>query len=132
MVANFSFGGEDYENSGELWHSVLLDLVIPITEIRVLPILSDHSSTITILRENGIGPGIKGRRYVCHCLLQRMLRLLTGHESFEFDDWLQQERELRERTIRRGHRCWKKHQDKPPHFLWETFGILPGELEELQ
>lgn len=217
MVGNFSFGGEDYEGSVELWYSILSDLRIPVTEIHVHPsrndhrqlwidrgysvrpdesciwsdgtisghcceifcgdleignlvnplghstdvgfgwerlhqvveeecrvdqtslfnsnlhpIVSDHSRTITILRENGIEPGNKGRSYVCRRLLRRMLRLLTGDESFEFDDWLQQERGLREQSIRRGRRCWKKHHDKPPWFWWETFGILPEEMKELQ
>jgi len=216
MVGNFSFGGEDYETSVELWHSILWDLGIPVTEIRVHPnrsdhrrlwldrgytvkpdescvwsdgrigghccevfcgelevgnlvnplghstdvgfgwerlhqivenkdrvdqtslfdkkmhpVVSDHCRTITIMRENGIEPGNRGRNYVCRRLLRRMLRLLTGHESFEFDDWLQQERELRERNIRQGRRLWRKHREKPPSFWWETFGIMPDEIDLL-
>jgi alanyl-tRNA synthetase len=216
MVGNFSFGGNDYKVSVELWHSILLDLQIPVTDVRVHPsrhdhrrlwlkrgynvvpdescvwndgqiggnccelfcgdleignlvnplghstdvgfgwerlhlvieckqrvdqtslfdrnlhpILSDHSRTISLMRENGIKPGNKGRNYVCRRLLRRMLRLVTN-ESFEFDDWLETERKLRERSIRQGRRMWRKHQDKPPNFWWETFGILPEEIELLR
>jgi hypothetical protein len=60
-----------------------------------------------------------------------MLRLLTGQESFEFDGWLHQERELREQNIRRERRLWRKHREKPPSFWWETFGIMPDEIDLL-
>ncbi len=34
MVGNFSFGGLDYEESVELWHAILLDLGVAVTEVR--------------------------------------------------------------------------------------------------
>ena len=217
MLGNFSFGNDDYDVSVELWHSILLDLKIPVTEIHVHPsrqdhhqlwqqhgytvvpdescnwsdgkigghccevfvghleignlvnplghstdvgfgwerliqviegrnrvdetslfrqdlhpVVRDHCRTVSILRESGIEPGNKGRSYVCRRLLRRMLQRLTGHESFEFDDWLQQERQLRELSLKRGRRLWRKHKDKPTSFWWETFGILPEEIDSLR
>ncbi|MEQ8784790.1 MAG: alanine--tRNA ligase-related protein [Pirellulaceae bacterium] len=96
------------------------------------PLVRDHFRTVSLLRENGIEPGNKGRNYVCRRILRRMLRHLTGDESFEFDDWLEQEKELREKSIQRGRRMWRRHGDKPVSFWWETFGILPEEIELLQ
>ena len=96
------------------------------------PVISDHSRTISIMRENGIEPGNKGQNYVCRRILRRMLKYLTGHESFEFDDWLGRERDLREQSLKRGRQFWRKHKDKPPNFWWETFGILPEESELLE
>jgi alanyl-tRNA synthetase len=217
MVGNFSFGGNDYELSVELWHSILGDLQVPVTEIRVHPsrldhqrlwmqrgyqvtpnqscvwsdstiggyccevfcgsleignlvnplvysvdvgfgwerlhqvvegkqrvdqtslfdstlppLLSDHFRTVTVLRQNGIEPGQKGRNYVCRRLLRRVLRFLSGNEPVEFSDWLQKERELRERSVKEGRRLWRRHRNKPPNFWWETFGILPEEMDLLQ
>ncbi len=216
MIGNFSFGGGDYETSVELWHSILRDLGIRVSEVHVHPsrpdhqelwrklnysvvpdesctwsdgnisghccelfvsgleignlvnplghstdvgfgwerliqvlegksrvdetslfdqslhpTVRDHLRTINVLRENGIEPGSKGRQYVCRRLLRRMLVHLSGDEKFEFDDWLIQERQLREQSLRSGRRHWRKHQHKPPTFWWETFGILPDEIELL-
>lgn len=217
MLGNFSFGGDDYPVSVELWHSILTDLGITDTHIRVHPsqtshrhlwkrlgyrvepddecdwsdgqiggyccevfvgdleignlvnplghstdvgfgwerllqvveqksrvdqtslfdqrlhpVLSDHCRTITVMKDNGIEPGNKGRNYVCRRLLRRMLRLLDGSEQFDFDDWLRSEQELRDQSIRQGRRLWRKHKDKPPQFWWETFGIMPDEIELLE
>jgi alanyl-tRNA synthetase len=217
MLGNFSFGGDDYEISVELWHSILSDLEVPVTDVHVHPsrgdhrrlwqkrgytvvpdeecvwsdgrigghccevfvgnleignlvnplghstdvgfgwerlvqvierkdrvdesslfdqkhhpVVRDHCRTISSLRENGIEPGNKGRNYVCRRLLRRMLRHLTGGESFEFDEWLRQELELREKSLRQGRRLWRRHSEKPVKFWWETFGILPEEVELLR
>jgi alanyl-tRNA synthetase len=216
MLGNFSFGSDDYEVSVELWHSILTDLEIPVTEIHVHPsrqdhrhlwhqrgytvvpddscvwsdgkiggdccevfvgdleignlvnplghstdvgfgwerlvqviegksrvdetsffdqclhpIVRDHCRTISVLWENNVEPGNKGRNYVCRRLLRKMLKHLSGGEHFEFDDWLKQEQDLREQCLRRGRRLWRKHKDKPISFWWETFGILPEEVELL-
>jgi alanyl-tRNA synthetase len=213
MVGNFSFGGGDYPESVELWHSILGDLEIPVTEVHVHPsrpdhrqlwqrlgysvvfddscvwsdgqigghcselycrgleignlvnplghsvdvgfgwerlhqvvegverveqtslfdrglhpVVSDHVRTISLMRENGVEPGSKGRSYVCRRLLRRLMRLDSGG-SFGFQDWLVEERKLRERSLRQGRRSWRKFQSKPPEFWWETFGILPEELD---
>ncbi len=42
MIGNFSFGGHDYEMSVELWDSIVRDLKIPISEVRVHPSRLDH------------------------------------------------------------------------------------------
>lgn len=212
MIGNFSFGGNDYEESVELWHSILKDLKISVTEIRVHPtrpdlggmwvkrgyrvtddpdctwsdggisgeccevfcgdleignlvnplghstdvgfgwerlhqvvegrdrvdqtslfidhhpIVADHSRTIQVLYENGIKPGNKGRGYVCRRMIRRMLPLLRGDERFVFNEWVEQERERRGKSIEAGRRKWRKHRDKPPEWWWDTFGILPEEL----
>lgn len=44
MVGNFSFGNCDYEKSVELWHCIVRDLGLPISEIRVHPNREDHKS----------------------------------------------------------------------------------------
>lgn len=217
MIGNFSFGGNDYEHSIELWHSILCDLSIPVTSIHVHPsrsdhwqlwqrrnytvvpdesciwsdgkigghccevyvgeleignlvnplghstdvgfgwerliqviegqhrvdetslfdqrfppILRDHCRTISVLRDNHVEPGNKGRNYVCRRLLRTMLRRMRGDEHFEFDDWLKNEQELRDESLRRGRRLWRKHRNKPISFWWETFGILPEEIDLLR
>ncbi len=103
-----------------------------IFEQSLCPIVRDHKRTVSLLWENGIEPGNKGRQYICRRLLRRMLRHLEGGEQFHFDDWVQQERELREKNLRTGRRHWKKHNNKPISFWWETFGILPEEFELLK
>jgi alanyl-tRNA synthetase len=217
MVGNFSFGGNDYDLSVELWHSILTDLRVPVSQVRVHPsrqdhrflwqkwgyqvvlddccvwsdgqigghccemfycdleignlvnplghstdvgfgwerlhqliegkqrvdetslfdpkqnpVISDHSRTLSILWHNGIEPGNRGRNYVCRRLLRRMLRHPISDCSFVFDDWLKQEQHLREQSLLRGRRFWRKNQNKPPQFWWETFGILPEEIELLR
>lgn len=216
MLGNFSFGGDDYHVSVELWHSILTDLGISGTHVRLHPsqiehirlwerfgydirpdescvwtdgqiggfcsevfvedleignlvnplghstdvgfgwerllqvverksrvdqtslfdqslhpVVSDHSRTIGVLWDNGISPGNKGRNYVCRRLLRRMLRLNVEPLGFDFEEWLMCEQELREQSIRRGRRLWRKHRNKPPEFWWETFGIMPDELDFL-
>ena len=98
---------------------------------RFCPVVSDHCRTISVLKENGVQPGNKGRNYICRRLLRRLLRRLDGTESFSFDDWLKSERELMDKCLREGRRFWRRHKDKPPSFWWETFGITPEEIHLL-
>lgn len=94
------------------------------------PIVSDHVRTLTVLKENGIEPGNKGRNYVCRRLLRRILR--TGPVDLpDFKDWLESEQQLRDRSLRQGRRLWRKFQHQSVEFWWETFGILPEEIELL-
>ena len=217
MMGNFSFGGEDYECSVELWHSIVTDLKIPVTEVRVHPsrgdhnemwtrhgytviddesciwsdgkiggnccelfcgeleignlvnplghatdvgfgwerlhqvvercqrvdqtslfdqrfppVVSDHLRTISILHENGIHPGNKGRHYVCRRIIRRILSQLSVSEQFEFNEWIEQECHLKKECLRNGRRSWKKFRNRPPSFWWETFGILPEEIDQLK
>jgi alanyl-tRNA synthetase len=215
MVGNFSFGNDDYSESVELWHSILTDLEVPVTEVRchpsrsdyqqlwqrrgyhvvpdescqwsdgrigghccelfcgeleignlvnplehsvdvgfgwerlhqvververvdqtslfdlgLHPIVSDHLRSLEVLRENGIEPGNRGRGYVCRRLLRRLLRLNCDHSPL--NDWLQSERDLRERSLRQGRRMWRRYSQRPAEFWWETFGILPEEVDMLR
>jgi alanyl-tRNA synthetase len=42
MLGNFSFGGNDYETSVELWHSLMRVLKVPVTHITVHPTQERH------------------------------------------------------------------------------------------
>lgn len=217
MIGNFSFGRNDYEESVELWHSIVGDLKIRIDQIRVHPsrkdhqllwerrgysvvhdeecvwtdgrigghccelfvdgleignlvnplghstdvgfgleriyqvvqmrdridktslfdqhlhpVVSDHLRTVRLLKLNGVEPGNRGRSYVCRRLIRRILRYSESRNFVGLSDWIEQERELRERSIRKGRRVWKKFQDRPDSFWWDTFGILPEELYLIQ
>lgn len=210
MLGNFSFGGHDFETSVELWHSIVQDLKIPISEVRVHPdrldhkrmwvkrgynvvndrsckwsdgtisgeccelfvgnleignlvnplghssdigfgwerlhqlvegkdrvdetslfdqsldfITRDHYRTLKVLRECGIQPGSKGREYICRRLVRRVLKTrLPGLE-----DWIDQERELRDRKLPKARKAYRKFKGKSPEWWYETFGILPEELD---
>lgn len=95
------------------------------------PIVSDHVRTLSVMRENGIEPGNKGRSYVCRRLLRRVLRIGSG-DLPELKDWLVGEQQLRDRSLRQGRRLWRKFHSQPVNFWWETFGILPEEIELLR
>ncbi len=47
MVGTFGFGDNDYETSVQLWHSILYDLNIRVTEVRVHPSRPDHKELWT-------------------------------------------------------------------------------------
>ncbi len=211
MIGNFSFGGGDYESSVEMWHLILSDLDVDVTNIHVHPsrddhrrmwekrkyevvndescvwsdgqiggeccevfcgdleignlvnpmgistdvgfgwerlhqvverkdrvdqtslfgkyhpIVSDHSRTLEVMRENGIKPGGKGRGYICKRLVRRMLPYLTD-EKFIFDDWIDGERKLQRNKLKECRRLWRRHSDKSPEWWWETHGLFPEEL----
>lgn len=217
MLGNFSFGGNDYEVSVELWHSILSDLGIKNCYVKVHPselshhnlwkrrgyhvepdedcvwsdgsiggfcceifvddleignlvnpmghstdvgfgwerlhqiiegkkrvdqtslfnhnvppIVSDHLRSVGMMWKNDIQPGNKGRNYICRRLIRRMLRLLDESDNLPFSDWIRNEIELREKSLRQGRRYWRRHQNKPPSFWWETFGVLPDEIKLLK
>lgn len=92
------------------------------------PLVSDHLRTIRLLRENGVPPGNRGRNYVCRRLIRRILPTIQSLKIEGLMDWIEREGELRERSIRKGRRVWRKFKDRPNSFWWETFGILPEEL----
>jgi alanyl-tRNA synthetase len=100
----------------------------------VHPVVRDHSRTVELLHENQIEPGNKGRHYVCRRLIRRMIPYLGDREDFSFRDWLRREKGLREEKLRLGRRMirTKRFKDKPSVFWWETFGLLPEEVEELR
>jgi alanyl-tRNA synthetase len=43
MLGNFSFGNHDYADSVDLWHSLVLDLALPVTSVHVHPDRRDHA-----------------------------------------------------------------------------------------
>lgn len=92
------------------------------------PIVKDHSRALEVLHRNDIPPGNKGRSYVCRRLIRRMLPFLRGDEVFSFNEWIEQEKSRREKSIEIGKRKWKKYSNKSPEWWWDTFGILPEEL----
>jgi alanyl-tRNA synthetase len=95
------------------------------------PVVADHERTLDVLRQNGVRPGNKGREYVCRRLLRRLLRHRSGEEHFPFQDWVEEEVRLQARRLRGGRRAWRRNQDRPPSWWWETFGILPEEISLL-
>lgn len=212
MLGNFSFGGNDFETSVELWHSIVKDLKIPVTEVRVHPnrldhkqmwikrgynvvndracqwsdgnisgeccelflgdleignlvnplghstdvgfgwerlhqvvekkrcvdetslfdqsfdsVIRDHYRTLKVLRECGVQPGSKGREYICRRLVRRVLEnSLPGLE-----DWIEQERHLRDSKLPKARKAYRKFKNKSPEWWYETFGILPEELDSI-
>lgn len=214
MVGNFSFGGNDYERSIDLWHNIVNDLEIKVSTVHVhpdsaeheilwknrgytivhdlecvwsdgdiggfccelyvndleignlvnplghstdvgfglerilqvienksrvdetslfdqsmSPIGRDHQRTVKLMRENGIKPGNKGREYVCRRLLRRMLRQdQTGFDPVILD-WIEEERKMLDMRIKRAKSSWKRHKDKPVSWWWDSFGILPEEMD---
>lgn len=98
------------------------------------PIIADHLRAISVMRQNGIHPGPKGHQYVCRRILRRMLRKMdqTEIQNCEFSDWLLTEQALRQKSIRRARKHWHKNRNNPPRFWWETFGVLPEEIELLE
>ncbi|MEM6472228.1 MAG: alanine--tRNA ligase-related protein [Planctomycetota bacterium] len=77
---------------------------------RLHPIVSDHSRTLSVMRENGIEPGNKHRSYVCRRLLRRLLPLIDESNRFEFDDWIHSEIQLRQKSLQQGRRVWRRHK----------------------
>ena len=49
MLGNFSFGNYDYAESVDLWHSIVLDLKLPVTSVHVHPDRLDHARLWTTL-----------------------------------------------------------------------------------
>ena len=94
------------------------------------PVSRDHFRTLKVFREQGILPGNKGRNYVCRRLLRRFMRLSPG-VRVEFSDWVEQEQIRLEKSLRDGRRYFRRNPKKPPEFWWDTFGILPEEIDFL-
>ena len=49
MLGNFSFGNHDYADSVDLWHSLVVDLALPVTTVHVHPDRPDHTRLWTAL-----------------------------------------------------------------------------------
>lgn len=96
------------------------------------PIVNDHKRTLDILWENKVKPGIRGRNYVCRRLIRRIIPLLDGSENLVFKEWIELEKELKEKRLKEAKRIYRRHKDKSPDWWWETLGILPEEIIELK
>lgn len=214
MIGNFSFGGNDYERSVDLWHSIVTDLNINVSTVHVhpdcpsheqlwqhrgyttvhdlecvwsdgdiggfcselyvdhleignlvnplghstdvgfglerllqvienksrvdetslfdvslSPVSRDHQRTLRLMLENGIKPGNKGREYVCRRLLRRMLRQNDSGFDPVIVHWIDEERRSSELRIKRAKSAWRRHSHQPVSWWWDSFGILPEEIE---
>lgn len=96
------------------------------------PISRDHYRTLQVFYEQGVSPGVRGRSYISRRLLRRFLRLNPKFNEGTFKDWLQPERHKLEKVIQESRRYFRKNPDKTPEFWWDTFGLLPEELELLR
>lgn len=90
------------------------------------PVTRDHVRTIDCLWDNQVKPGSKGRNCVCRRLIRRVLhnKLL----NVKWQEWLENERIVRERCIQQSKKMWNRHKDKSPQWWWETCGLLPEDL----
>jgi alanyl-tRNA synthetase len=96
------------------------------------PVSRDHYRTLTIFHEQGIVPGNKGRPYVCRRILRRFIRLNPEFSEGPFLEWLKPEKDRLQKCIIESRRYYRRNQDKSPEFWWDTFGLLPEELELLR
>jgi len=112
-----------YENKNRIDETSLFDTSLS-------PVVRDHVRTISLMKENDIHPGNKGREYVCRRLVRNVIREnVLSYDGIE--DILEKEKISFDKRIREGRKSWKKYQDKDNTFWWESFGILPEEMHLL-
>jgi alanyl-tRNA synthetase len=109
------------ENKGRVDETSLFDQ-------RLDPVTRDHVRTLSLFHENGIKPGGKGRGFVCRRLLRKVLD--TVLDSYPWTDWIERERSVREQSLVRGRKMWRRHRDKPPQW-WKTCGLTEEDLRML-
>lgn len=95
------------------------------------PVSRDHFRTLSVFWEQGIQPGNKGRNYVCRRLMRRFVRLNPSGSGLPFQDWFGSEKTRLERSVRDGRRHKRRNPGTTPQFYWETYGVLPEEMELL-
>jgi alanyl-tRNA synthetase len=89
------------------------------------PVVRDHERTVNILLEQGVGPGNRGREYVCRRLVRRILPLLpegTGGEVVE------RERRLQSVCVQTLRRAFRRYRDRDDEFFRSTFGVTPEDV----
>jgi alanyl-tRNA synthetase len=98
------------------------------------PIVRDHIRTLSLFWENGISPIGRGRHYICRRLLRRLLQYDLNNELFDFTEWLENEREIRQVKFVECRRALRKqkHQGKPIEWWYSTFGLTPEDLDYLK
>jgi len=99
-------------------------------DIGLHPIVRDHSRTLELLWNEKIGPGNKGRNYICRRLIRRLIKY--NNNNFCFNDWIEQEKIFLENRLKIGRRMYKRYKDKPLEWWWSTYGILPEEMDLLK
>ena len=92
------------------------------------PVSRDHYRTLSVFYEQGIGPGNKGRNYVCRRLIRRYIRLNPESHNEPFSEWIGPERSRMDKSLREGRRFYRRNSGKSNEFWWETFGVMPDEL----
>jgi alanyl-tRNA synthetase len=89
----------------------------------------DYKRTLELMFLNDIKPGNKGRNYICRRLLRKFIRIETTNDVM-FKPYIDVELEQLER-VKENYRKYKhKFRNRDSKFWWETFGVLPEELEE--
>ena len=92
------------------------------------PVQRDFVRSIDCFYKNNIPPGNKGRNYVCRKLIRRILPIKP---EYEWNEWIRQENELKNKCLQVGKKLWRRHKDKSPKWWWESCGILETEIKEL-
>lgn len=96
---------------------------------RLDPVTRDHVRTLGLFHRNGVKPGGKGRGFICRRLLRRVMDRII--DSPPWVEWLESERKVRDQSLQRGRRLWKRHKGKPPMWWWETCGLTEEDLKLL-
>jgi alanyl-tRNA synthetase len=81
--------------------------------------------------ENKVAPSNKKQGYVCRRLLRKVLQFKL-EKQFIFQEWLDQEQEMRDKCLERAKKLWKRNQDKPLSWWYETVGLLPDEVKLIE
>jgi alanyl-tRNA synthetase len=89
----------------------------------------DYKRTLELFYNNSIHPGNKGRNYICRKLLRTFIRLENNFDKFIFKPYIDSEIIQLEKVKENYRRYKNKFKNQNGKFWWETFGILPEELE---
>lgn len=90
----------------------------------------DHKRTLELMYHHNIQPGNKGRNYICRRLLRKFIKLESNYDVI-FKPYVETELLQLEKVKENYQRYKHKFKDKDNKFWWETFGVLPEELEVL-
>lgn len=94
------------------------------------PVVRDHYRTLLLMKKNGIVPGPKGREFIC----KKLVRKVLGQPLPEISDWIEEEQRLKDRRMTIARKQWSKpkNKDKPISWWYDTLGVTPEELMEMQ
>lgn len=96
---------------------------------RLTPIGKDHKRTLELLISQGILPGGKGQRYICRKLLRKFIKEVEDFRDVSFRSVLESELYLMNKKVIEGRKVWHRFKNRGPEFWWETFGLLPEEID---